>query len=67
MTRIVTRSGGEIRESKEHESQNRIDSIIALMMEEAKTVKHIKGEAARIYHVHLKVRERVVKIMRTME
>ena len=48
------------------ESPNRIDSIIALIMEEAKTYKNIKGEALRLYHVLMKVSERVMKIMRTM-
>ena len=48
------------------ESQNRIDSIIALMMEEAKTYKNL-NEAERINLVLNKVRARVFKIMRTMK
>ena len=46
------------------ESQNRIDSIIALIMEEAETYKKL-NEAERINLVLNKVRARVFKIMRT--
>jgi len=48
------------------ESQNRIDSIIALMIEEAKSVDD-PNPRARFFHVYMKVRERVFKIMRTLE
>ena len=50
------------------ESQNRIDSIITLMVEEAETMD-IKefSKPLRLYHVLMKVSERVMKIMRTME
>ncbi|MBA7681548.1 hypothetical protein ES703_89888 [subsurface metagenome] len=51
--------------SQEKESQNRIDSIIALIMEEANTVKN-PNPASRIYHVLMKVSARVMEIMRTM-
>ena len=54
-------------ESQEQESQNRIDSIIALLMEEARTLKNIEGEALRIYYALMKVDNRVMEIMRTME
>ena len=47
------------------ESQNRIDSIIKLMMEEAKTLEAFHPRE-RIWYVMSKVRERVMKIMRTM-
>ena len=46
------------------ESQNRIDSIITLMMEEAKTYKNL-NEAERINLVLNKVRARVMEIIRT--
>ena len=48
------------------ESQNRIDSIIALIMEEAKTLEALHPRE-RIWYVMSKVRERVMKIMRTIE
>ena len=52
--------------SQEQESQNRMDSIIDLMIAESTYVKE-PNPRARLFHVHMKVRERVFKIMRTME
>ena len=46
------------------ESQNRIDSIIALILEEAST---INNTASAVYYVLMKISARVMKIMRTME
>ena len=51
---------------KSDESQTRIDSIIALLMEEA-THMNDPNPRSRLFHVLMKVRERVMKIMRTME
>ena len=50
-------------------SEQRIDSIIKLMMEEAKTVLPNRGLSlkTRIYHVLTNVHVRVTEIMRTME
>ena len=59
------------KQSKEQESQNRIDSIIALIMEEAESVKknpnsYFQNDAECIQYVLMKVRERAMEIMRTM-
>ena len=56
-------------ESQEKESQNRMDSIIALILEEAKTVLPDKkfSPKTRLFHVLTKVNVRITKIMRTME
>ena len=51
---------------QEPESQNRIDSIIALIMEEANTVKNPNARS-RVYHVLMKIQARVMEIMRTMK
>ena len=47
------------------DSEKRMDSIIALMMEEANIVKNPNARS-RIYHVLMKVSARVMEIMRTM-
>lgn len=49
------------------DSQERMDKIIALIMEEAQTLKDIEGEALRIYYALMKVDNRVMEIMRTRE
>jgi len=56
-------------ESQQKESQNRINSIIALMREEAKTVLPGKklSEKTRLYHVLTNVNVQITKIMRTLE
>ena len=53
-------------EPQEKESQKRIDSIIALIMEEARTLKGIPISDA-IHVVVERVRARTREIMRTME
>ena len=57
---------------QEQKSQNRMDSIIKLMMEEAKNAKHPLQDieevslSAKIHHVWLRVGFKVREIMRTM-
>jgi len=54
--------------SQESESQKRIDSIIALMMEEAKVVlpdRHLTLKT-RLFHVATNVNVRIAEKMRTM-
>ena len=48
------------------ESQNRMDSIITLMMEESNAMLN-PNPRERLFHVLMKVRELVFKIMRSME
>ncbi len=52
--------------SQQQESQNRIDSIIKLMREEANTLKALRPRE-RVFYVMRKVHERVMEIMRTVE
>lgn len=49
------------------DSQNRIDSIVALILEHSKTYKDIEGEALRVYYATKEVDNRMMEIMRTME
>jgi len=52
-------------ESQEKESQERLDKIITLIMEEARSVKHL-DMALCIHIVITKINSRVTEIMRVM-
>jgi len=52
--------------SQQKESQNRIDSIIALILEEARSMREVSIRVATCVVLN-KIRARVMKIMRTME